>query len=336
MAPPLGSGLSRGGGMEGSQSARICRARRFDVIGPSLRVAHTIFPASHRQHPSKPWQARQAPDQPSSPKNRLESHQFSNENLEEKVLSPAQTYAIIAWSWDARSPSVPSLGQVLALLHSGPAQSTPAAPYLHLSPRKTVCHVWILADLTVLLEVTPFPSSSSPKLSTRIQYYRPTVTIVSLLRGPSDIAHRSTVSALPLSAQPPIMSAEPNSKFAPEPQITHKGRELSFKQKLDQAAHDARKSEEEPKQNPIVEKAVPITSTISKHNPHHPAQPSSVLATSYIPAAAKILGNPQEEKEEKISRPGIPGPPERPYDDVQVEEFIRQQHRSKGEDGILQ
>lgn len=50
------------------------------------------------------------------------------------------------------------------------------------------------------------------------------------------------------------MSAEPNSKFAPEPQITHKGRELSFKQKLDQAAHDARKSEEEPKQNPIVEK----------------------------------------------------------------------------------
>ncbi|KAK7456066.1 hypothetical protein Landi51_02310 [Colletotrichum acutatum] len=103
------------------------------------------------------------------------------------------------------------------------------------------------------------------------------------------------------------MSAEPNSKFAPEPQITHKGRELSFKQKLDQAAHDARKSEEEPKQNPIVEKA-----------------------------AAKILGNPQEEKEDKISRPGIPGPPERPYDDVQVEEFIRQQHRSKGEDGILQ
>ncbi|OHE95443.1 hypothetical protein CORC01_09315 [Colletotrichum orchidophilum] len=103
------------------------------------------------------------------------------------------------------------------------------------------------------------------------------------------------------------MSAEPNSKFAPEPQIQNKSRELSFKQKLDQAAHDARKSEEDPKQNPIVEKA-----------------------------AAKILGNPQEEKEEKISRPGIPGPPERPYNDAQVEEFIRQQHRSKGEDGILQ
>ncbi|KXH66424.1 hypothetical protein CSAL01_01836 [Colletotrichum salicis] len=118
------------------------------------------------------------------------------------------------------------------------------------------------------------------------------------------------------------MSAEPNSKFAPEPQITHKGRELSFKQKLDQAAHDARKSEEEPKQNPIVEKA---------HQGH-----STKKVTQYIPAAAKILGNPQEEKEEKISRPGIPGPPERPYDDVQVEEFIRQQHRSKGEDGILQ
>ncbi|GJC81974.1 hypothetical protein ColTof4_10294 [Colletotrichum tofieldiae] len=103
------------------------------------------------------------------------------------------------------------------------------------------------------------------------------------------------------------MSAEPNTKFAPEPKIQNKGRELSFKQKLDQAAHDARKPDEEPKQNPIIEKA-----------------------------ASKILGNPQEERDEKVSRPGIPGPPERPYDDVQVEEFIRQQHRSKGEDGLLE
>lgn len=58
--------------------------------------------------------------------------------------------------------------------------------------------------------------------------------------------------------------------------------------------------------------------------------------TQYIPAAAKILSKPPEEKEEKISRPGIPGPPERPYNDAQVEEFIRQQHRSKGEGGMLE
>ncbi|OHW91085.1 hypothetical protein CSPAE12_10312 [Colletotrichum incanum] len=103
------------------------------------------------------------------------------------------------------------------------------------------------------------------------------------------------------------MSAEPNTKFAPEPKIQNKGRELSFKQKLDQAAHDARKPDDEPKQNPIIEKA-----------------------------ATKILSNPQEERDQKVSRPGIPGPPERPYDDVQVEEFIRQQHRSKGEDGLLE
>ncbi|KAK2004569.1 hypothetical protein LX36DRAFT_649893 [Colletotrichum falcatum] len=109
------------------------------------------------------------------------------------------------------------------------------------------------------------------------------------------------------------MSAEPNSKFAPEPKIHNKDRELSFKQQLDQAAHDARKPDDEPKQNPIIEKL-----------------------TQYIPAAANILGNAQEEREEKISRPGIPGPPQRPYDDTQVEEFIRQQHRSKGEDGLLQ
>ncbi|KAE9577290.1 hypothetical protein CGCF415_v000299 [Colletotrichum fructicola] len=109
------------------------------------------------------------------------------------------------------------------------------------------------------------------------------------------------------------MSAQPNTKFAPAPKTTVNGREMSFKEQLDQAAHDAREPDEPPKQNPIIEKV-----------------------TQYIPAAAKILGNPPEEKEEKISRPGIPGPPERPYNDAQVEEFIRQQHRSKGEDGMLE
>ncbi|OLN84949.1 hypothetical protein CCHL11_03989 [Colletotrichum chlorophyti] len=109
------------------------------------------------------------------------------------------------------------------------------------------------------------------------------------------------------------MSADPNNKFAPAPKTQVQGREMSFKEQLDQAAHDARQPDEPPKQNPIIEKV-----------------------TQYIRAAAKILGNGQEEKEEKISRPGIPGPPERPYDDVQVEEFIRQQHRSKGEDGLLE
>ncbi|EFQ27888.1 hypothetical protein CGRA01v4_03484 [Colletotrichum graminicola] len=109
------------------------------------------------------------------------------------------------------------------------------------------------------------------------------------------------------------MSADPTSRFAPEPKIQNKDREVSFKQKLDQAAHDARKPDDEPNQNPIIEKV-----------------------TQYIPAVANILGHPQEERGEKVSRPGIPGPPERPYDDTQVEEFIRQQHRSKGEDGLLQ
>ncbi|TDZ26579.1 hypothetical protein Cob_v000628 [Colletotrichum orbiculare MAFF 240422] len=110
------------------------------------------------------------------------------------------------------------------------------------------------------------------------------------------------------------MSADPNTKFAPAPKTTVRGREMSFKEQLDQAAHDAREPDSPPKQNPIVEKV-----------------------TQCIPAAAKILGTNQERDESrKISRPGIPGPPERPYDDVQVEEFIRQQHRSKGEDGLLE
>ncbi|KAH0444988.1 hypothetical protein CcaCcLH18_00049 [Colletotrichum camelliae] len=121
------------------------------------------------------------------------------------------------------------------------------------------------------------------------------------------------------------MSAQPNTKFAPAPKTTVNGREMSFKEQLDQAAHDAREPDEPPKQNPIIEKA-----------PHYSHANHNNNTCFLLSAAAKILGNPPEDKEEKISRPGIPGPPERPYNDAQVEEFIRQQHRSKGEDGVLE
>lgn len=50
------------------------------------------------------------------------------------------------------------------------------------------------------------------------------------------------------------MSANPNSKFAPPPKTRVQGREMSFKEQLDQAAHDAREPDDEPKQNPIIEK----------------------------------------------------------------------------------
>jgi hypothetical protein len=51
------------------------------------------------------------------------------------------------------------------------------------------------------------------------------------------------------------------------------------------------------------------------------------------PAAANML--PTTKKEEKVEPARVPeglsGPPERPHHDVPIEEFVRDQHRSKPE-----
>lgn len=62
--------------------------------------------------------------------------------------------------------------------------------------------------------------------------------------------------------------------------------------------------------------------------PRHPV-------SQYVPAVAKVLGT--DEKEDKSSREEtkISGPPERPHHDTQIEEFIKDQHRSKTDDGEL-
>lgn len=59
--------------------------------------------------------------------------------------------------------------------------------------------------------------------------------------------------------------------------------------------------------------------------------------TDYIPAAAKVLGTEKKEAEEKSPQPRTArGPPERPHHDANIEDFVREQHRSKkGEDGRL-
>lgn len=59
---------------------------------------------------------------------------------------------------------------------------------------------------------------------------------------------------------------------------------------------------------------------------------STHQVTQYVPAVGKVLGqgnnNPVPENESKV-----PGPPERPHHDTQIEEFVRDQHRSRTEDG---
>jgi hypothetical protein len=59
-----------------------------------------------------------------------------------------------------------------------------------------------------------------------------------------------------------------------------------------------------------------------------------IAVTEYVPAASKILGNSKPEpaitKTEDIA-----GPPERPHHDHKIEDFVRDQYRSKTGDGGL-
>lgn len=62
--------------------------------------------------------------------------------------------------------------------------------------------------------------------------------------------------------------------------------------------------------------------------------------SQFVPAAGKILGQGQEPSKAQNadgneSKVQIPGPPERPNHDTQIEEFVRDQHLSKQDDGTL-
>ncbi|KAK0635213.1 hypothetical protein B0T17DRAFT_502779 [Bombardia bombarda] len=58
--------------------------------------------------------------------------------------------------------------------------------------------------------------------------------------------------------------------------------------------------------------------------------------SQYIPAVGKMMGTEKEPKESPVSvpEPGNSGPPNRPEHDGQIQEFIREQHRSTGITGM--
>ncbi|KAF3770886.1 hypothetical protein M406DRAFT_245147 [Cryphonectria parasitica EP155] len=56
--------------------------------------------------------------------------------------------------------------------------------------------------------------------------------------------------------------------------------------------------------------------------------------SQYVPAAAKVLGKQEGESATSEAEAKVPGPPERPVHDVQIEEFVRDQHRSQNGDGM--
>ncbi|AEO63344.1 uncharacterized protein THITE_2108450 [Thermothielavioides terrestris NRRL 8126] len=53
--------------------------------------------------------------------------------------------------------------------------------------------------------------------------------------------------------------------------------------------------------------------------------------SEYVPAVGRMLGGQEKQPETEVSPAGkeMPGPPNRPEHDTQIEEFIRDQHRSK-------
>lgn len=62
--------------------------------------------------------------------------------------------------------------------------------------------------------------------------------------------------------------------------------------------------------------------------PRHPV-------SQYVPAVGKVLGTGEKEDKSSSEETKVPGPPERPHHDTQIEEFIKDQHRSKTDDGKL-
>lgn len=61
----------------------------------------------------------------------------------------------------------------------------------------------------------------------------------------------------------------------------------------------------------------------------------NLAVTEYIPAAASVLGTNKQETDNSSKQTEVPGPPERPDHDHKIEDFVRDQHRSLTDDGVL-
>ncbi|KAL5091007.1 hypothetical protein Trisim1_003969 [Trichoderma cf. simile WF8] len=89
----------------------------------------------------------------------------------------------------------------------------------------------------------------------------------------------------------------------------------TFKEQLDQEAIDRRVHQHESEEHSTVKDIVDKISHA-------------------IPAVAPLIGgsNPEHKEEEHKEVP--PGPPTRPEHDTQIEEFVREQHRSNGVENL--
>ncbi|KAG9252337.1 uncharacterized protein F5Z01DRAFT_676216 [Emericellopsis atlantica] len=86
----------------------------------------------------------------------------------------------------------------------------------------------------------------------------------------------------------------------------------TYKEQLDRVAEEKRKAQHPQQPNPIVEKSKSSLSFPAKY----------------------ILGNSKQEPATTKSE-DIRGPPERPHHDHKIEDFVRDQHRSKTDSGKI-
>ncbi|KAL6831093.1 hypothetical protein J3E69DRAFT_364002 [Trichoderma sp. SZMC 28015] len=107
------------------------------------------------------------------------------------------------------------------------------------------------------------------------------------------------------------MMSSPKKKNDNNNNIPEAPQPPTFKEQLDQEAIDSRVHQHESEEHSTVKDIVDKISHA-------------------IPAVAPLIGgsNPEHKQEEHKEVP--PGPPTRPEHDTQIEEFVREQHRSNG------
>jgi hypothetical protein len=116
---------------------------------------------------------------------------------------------------------------------------------------------------------------------------------------------------------------------------------LTYKEQLDEAAIKVKNSQNEANEGGVIGQVLEKGDSSRGCDckiPLHGADRllRSCTVSQYAPAVGKVLGTDQKrDKTTREETTKVPGPPERPHHDTQIEEFIKDQHSSKQDDGKL-
>jgi hypothetical protein len=127
------------------------------------------------------------------------------------------------------------------------------------------------------------------------------------------------------------MSSQGNNEAATGDSI-----KTNYKEELDKAA-------EKVKGPPAGTKEEPVPTLLDKgldaYNAQIPLDFTSAkrgTVTEYVPAVGKLLGKEDTKDKQSVEPAKAAGPPHRPVHDTQIEEFVRDQHKSQNIDGVME